>query len=401
MFHPVYGVIIVCIIGTADKKGTDLMLQSLIQTALKEGLISLVLSNPRKSDASHLKYKARPVDLGGETKYQVEAFTKTQSFHENLAESELPQHISNLQHPSLYKQMDIYTAVHDYHILFNKKGEMHVKTAAPTMQPQTLSHNRKKTYILEEGQPVPFLINLGIMTPEGKIISKKYDKFRQINRYLEMVDDILEHLDTTRTLRIIDFGCGKSYLTFALYHYLVFIKKVSVSITGLDLKKDVIQDCSLLAKELKYDQLTFQLGDIAHFSGETEVDMVITLHACDVATDYALHKAVGWKAKVILSVPCCQHELNNQIGCAPLDEIFKYGIIKERTAALFTDAMRANWLELQGYDVQILEFIDIAHTPKNLLIRAVRTGNQAPSYKVEAFAALQQYLGADLTISRL
>ena len=237
-----------------------------------------------------------------------------------------------------------------------------------------LQHNRQKHYILKEGIPVPFLQDLGVMTGDGKVVRTKYDKFRQINRFLELIEDVLPALDAGRESRIIDFGCGKSYLTFAMYYYLHELKGYPVRITGLDLKKDVISRCSRLSESYGYDNLEFCHGDIADYSGADEVDMVVTLHACDTATDYALAKAVAWGAKVILSVPCCQHELNRTMENPLLKPVFQYGIIKERMAALYTDALRAQLLEHQGYRTQILEFIDMEHTPKNLLIRAVWDG---------------------------
>ena len=241
----------------------------------------------------------------------------------------------------------------------------------------SLSHNRTKKYVLQEGVPVPFLVDLGVMTAEGKVVKSRYDKFRQINRFLEFIEDVLPNLDPNRTNTIIDFGCGKSYLTFAMYYYLHVLKKYPIRVIGLDLKKDVIAHCNRMAEKYEYTSLHFLEGDISTYDGADSADMVITLHACDVATDFALDKAVHWNAKVILSVPCCQHELNAQIENDMLEPLLKYGILKERFAALLTDALRANLLEQHGYEVQILEFIDMEHTPKNLLIRAVKRGEKA------------------------
>ena len=234
-----------------------------------------------------------------------------------------------------------------------------------------MSHDRKKKYVLEEGVPVPFLQDLGVMTQDGKIVHAKFDKFRQINRFLEFIEDILPQLDSGRELTILDFGCGKSYLTFAMYYYLRELKGYDVNIIGLDLKTDVIEKCNHLAVKYGYEKLHFYQGDIADYEGVSSVDMVVTLHACDTATDYALAKAVEWGAKVILSVPCCQHELNKQIQNPVLQPVLEYGLIKERMAALYTDAIRAQILEYRGYNTQILEFIDMEHTPKNILLRAV------------------------------
>jgi SAM-dependent methyltransferase len=240
------------------------------------------------------------------------------------------------------------------------------------LQNVALQHNKKKNYILKEGTPLPFLIDLGVMTKEGAIVKAKTDKFRQINRFLEFIEDILPYLEKDRELTILDFGCGKSYLTFAMYYYLRILQGYRINVIGLDLKKDVIEQCNCLSEKYGYDKLHFLVGDIASYTGSSSVDMVVTLHACDTATDHALSKAVAWGAKVILSVPCCQHELNKQMSCETLKPVIKYGIIKERMAALVTDALRAELLEAEGYRVQLLEFIDMEHTPKNILIRAVK-----------------------------
>ena len=221
-------------------------------------------------------------------------------------------------------------------------------------------------------------MSLGVQTPQGQVIRAKYDKFRQINRYLEFIEDVCDKLPADRTIRIVDFGCGKSYLTFAMYYYLHQLEHRDVRVTGLDLKTEVIRNCGRLAKRLQYEKLDFREGDISSFQDDGKVDMVVSLHACDRATDYALEKAVKWGAEVILAVPCCQHELNGQIRCDLLQPIFKYGLIKERMAALITDALRADLLEKKGYDTQILEFIDMEHTPKNLLIRAVKRRGMRP-----------------------
>lgn len=223
---------------------------------------------------------------------------------------------------------------------------------------------------------MPFLQDLGVMTAEGKIVRSRFDKFRQINRFLEFIEDVLPKLPTGRELTVLDFGCGKSYLTFAMYYYLHELNGMDVRIIGLDLKTEVIRHCNELAEKYGYQKLKFLEGNIANYTGAEQVDMVVTLHACDTATDFALAKAVGWKASVILSVPCCQHELNGQMKNETLQPIFSYGLIKERIAALVTDAMRAEYLKNEGYDTQILEFIDMEHTPKNILIRAVYTGRK-------------------------
>ena len=271
-------------------------------------------------------------------------------------------------------------------VLVSKKGKMDIKAkeikgkGKEEFTPM-LSHNRTKKYLLKEGVPIPWLIDLGVMTPEGKIKNSRYDKFKQLNRYLEFIQDILPKLPKEREIRIIDFGCGKSYLTFAMYYYLRELKHYDIQVTGLDLKEDVIEKCQKLADQYGYDRLKFQQGDIASYEGADQVDMVVPLHACDTATDFARAKAVQWGAAVILSVPCCQHELNRQVENESLAPILEYGILKERFAALLTDGLRAQMLQSAGYDTQILEFISIEHTPKNLLIRAVKNENRKDNEK--------------------
>jgi len=269
------------------------------------------------------------------------------------------------------------------------------------VETSALSHNREKQYILKEGMPVDFLVGLGVQSPDGHISKNRYDKFRQINRYLEFIQDILDKLPADRTVRIIDFGCGKSYLTFAMYYYLHVLQKREVRITGLDLKKDVIAHCNQLAKECGYHNLTFEVGDISTYEGENAVDMVVSLHACDTATDFAIEKAISWGAQVIMAVPCCQHEVNRQISSKELQPLLKYGLIKERMSALITDAVRANLLEEQGYDTQILEFIDMEHTPKNLLIRAVKKNEPKRIKREIGIRETMEFLQIDPTLKKL
>ena len=246
---------------------------------------------------------------------------------------------------------------------------------------------------------MPFLVDLGVMTHDGQVVKSRYDKFRQINRFLEFIADVLPELPKDRPVRIIDFGCGKSYLTFGIYYYLKCLKGLDVRITGLDLKEDVIRHCGQLAKKYGYEDLEFLQGDIAGYEGGNQVDLVVTLHACDLATDYALEKAVSWGAKVILSVPCCQHELNRQMENELMAPVFGYGLIKERMAALYTDAIRAQVLEYKGYGTQILEFIDMEHTPKNILIRAVRRSGRGDNG--EELRRLMDFLQVQPTVVRL
>lgn len=360
-------------------------LQSLFTDCLNETLIRVILSNPSSKDGV-IKICARPMLKNKSLLFQIEEYTKTQVFHKNLTAGDAGSYLTGKlssdtsSQTASFKNALVETQSFTANVLVSKKGTITIKKKMNTSAKQpkiSLSHNRKKKYILEEGIPVPFLIDLGVMTQNGNIINAHYDKFRQINRFLEYIEDILPSLPTGRELRILDFGCGKSYLTFAIYYYLKVLKGYPVRITGLDLKEDVIRHCNELAVKYGYDKLEFLCGDIAYYDGCSQVDMVVTLHACDTATDYALAKAVGWGAKVILSVPCCQHELNKQMKNDLLSPVLHYGILKERMAALMTDGLRAQILEANGYRTQILEFIDMAHTPKNLLIRAVYNGHCA------------------------
>lgn len=360
-------------------------LQSLFTDCLNETLIRVILSNPSSKDGV-IKICARPMLKNKSLLFQIEEYTKTQVFHKNLTAGDAGSYLTGKlssdtsSQTASFKNALVETKSFTANVLVSKKGTITIKKKmnASAKQPKiSLSHNRKKKYILEEGIPVPFLIDLGVMTQNGNIVNAHYDKFRQINRFLEYIEDILPSLPTGRELRILDFGCGKSYLTFAIYYYLKVLKGYPVRITGLDLKEDVIRHCNELAVKYGYDKLEFLCGDIAYYDGCSQVDMVVTLHACDTATDYALAKAVGWGAKVILSVPCCQHELNKQMKNDLLSPVLHYGILKERMAALITDGLRAQILEANGYRTQILEFIDMAHTPKNLLIRAVYNGHCA------------------------
>lgn len=356
----------------------------LLQDSLNIDFIRAVISGPRNRDGI-VKVKIRPVERKGKLEFQLESFTRTQAFHENLDGPAAALKI--LKYMEQFRQMQIETTGEESVVLVSKKGKITVKRKKRQAQVKTAdrSHDRKKRHILEEGIPVPFLEDLGVMTGEGRIVPAKADKFRQINRFLEFIEDILPRLDRDRELTILDFGCGKSYLTFAMYYYLHELKGYDIRVIGLDLKKDVILHCGELAEKYGYKKLKFLVGDIAQYDGVEQVDMVVTLHACDTATDYALAKAVRWNAQVILSVPCCQHELNGQMtsggittsgdiskGAEYLAPVMDYGLLKERFAALVTDGLRAKYLESEGYETQVLEFIDMEHTPKNILIRAVK-----------------------------
>ena len=402
-------------------------LSKLLQENLNIEFISATLSNSKKKDDVQ-KVKVRPVLKKEVLYFQFESFRNNQAFHENVEEKKACEIL--LEYMGNMRQMQMETQRADYTVLVSKKGKVTIKSKIKKggKKKIDMSHDRKKKYVLEEGVPVPFLQDLGVMTQDGKIVRTKMDKFRQINRFLEFVEDILPQLDKDRELTLLDFGCGKSYLTFAMYYYLHELKGYDIRIIGLDLKTDVILHCNELAKKYGYEKLSFLVGDIADYEGVDQVDMVVTLHACDTATDYALAKAVGWNAKVILSVPCCQHEVNkqfekqqnlksgkmkiktevletlevpsNQFSVVEevLGPIMDYGLLRERFAALVTDGLRAKRLESEGYETQVLEFIDMEHTPKNILLRAVKKGSPAAKSGKEAedcenFLKIQPTLG--------
>ena len=378
----------------------------LFEDFLDEGLIRIILSNPVLKEGAGpgkvLKVRVRPVMLKGGMVFQAEELTEKQAFHRNLTKEEGVPYLLGLLEGG-FKQAEAESVKGQARVMVGKKGTVTVKVKKNQQKivaaPNVASHNRQKRYILEEGKPVAFLEDLGVMTAEGKVIRSRYDKFRQINRFLEFIEDILPRLDKSRENVIIDFGCGKSYLTFAMYYYLHELRGYEVRIIGLDLKQDVIDRCNRLSEAYGFDKLKFYHGDIASYDGVDHVDMVVTLHACDTATDYALEKAVKWDASVILSVPCCQHELNKQMDNELLRQVFQYGLIKERMAALYTDALRAEILENRGYRTQILEFIDMEHTPKNILIRAVKQGG--PKDNRKEIEDILQFLGTEQTLARL
>ena len=347
-------------------------LRHILEEQLNEQLSQIIISNPRRAALAQ-KVKIRPVLLKDQLNFQVTEYKGKQVFHENMEKSAASEYIIT-QMENFFGQMVLESMTKTVNVLVSKKGTVTIKqkNQKNEVKLKELSHNRKKRYILEEGAAIPFLEDLGVQTKEGKIVRSNYDKFRQINRYLEFIADIMPILPTDRCINIIDFGCGKSYLTFALYYYMKILCNRDIQVIGLDLKEKVIEDCNALAVRYGYDKLKFVTGDVSTYTGEGNVDMVVTLHACDTATDYAIEKAVKWGAKVIFTVPCCQHEVNMQIASEELQPLLKYGLIKERMSALITDAIRANLLEELGYQVQVMEFIDMEHTPKNILIRAVK-----------------------------
>lgn len=377
--------------------------RQLLEKNLNENTLRAVVSNRRSKQVSQ-KLVFRPFMEKNKLMFQREEYANNQVFHENMDKETTVEQICTFLEKD-YKQLDLLCEQSSFSALVSKKGKSTIKENKNQIAKKIdLSHNRKKRYILDTDEVIPFLVDLGVQTKEGKIVDKKYKKYKQINRFLEFVKDVLPELPKDRPVKIIDFGCGKSYLTFAVYYYLHIMNGRDVEMIGLDLKKDVIAHCNRMAEKYEYTSLHFLEGDISTYDGADSADMVITLHACDVATDFALDKAVHWNAKVILSVPCCQHELNAQIENDMLEPLLKYGILKERFAALLTDALRANLLEQNGYEVQILEFIDMEHTPKNLLIRAVKRGEKADKKqeKLEnSYKTLCDELNAHGTLEKL
>lgn len=329
-------------------------------------IVKVVLSNGKGTEYRKIVISRQ------EKEYQAEKFTEKQAFHEKVSFEEAADYCGNYLENG-FRQLNAWTQDQEIGLKISKKEKIFLTTSKVKAHVKVSSeNNRKKNYYLPEGEIIPPLVDMGVFTPEGKIINSMYDKYRQINKFIQFIEEAVEKAGL-KSLNIVDFGCGKSYLTFVVYYYLTFIKGMDVSMTGLDLKADVIAKCSKTAEKYGYDKLKFRVGDVAEYESDRPVDMVITLHACDTATDYALYHAIRWNTKIIISVPCCQHELNGQIESEDFGILTRYGLLKERTAAIMTDAIRANLLEYMGYKTQLLEFIDFTHTPKNLLIRAVKS----------------------------
>ena len=347
-------------------------LRKAICDIVSENIVKVVISNKMKSDVQYNKIVFLLKEKKGKEYYQIERYTDKQVFHENIDKNKLEESLfENIE--AKYKQVNAWSENSTFEMKISKKGKVFLgKKSSDNKKVVNKSHNKEKNYILKEGMIIQPLIDLGVFTKEGKVVNSKYDKYKQINRFVEIIDDEIKK-SNQKELTILDFGCGKSYLTFVLYYYFVEIKKINVKMIGLDLKEDVIKKCNDIAKRYNYENLHFEIGDINGFKYNNKVDMVITLHACDTATDYALYNAVKWNAKMIFSVPCCQHEFNAQMETEELSILTKYGIVQERVAALMTDAVRGNLLESLGYKTQLLEFIDIAHSPKNILIRASKS----------------------------
>jgi len=371
-------------------------------------ILSITFSKPCSNITEILgkdyeKIKVKIENSSGKTGYFMEMFTQKQVFHKHLTVEELEAFIK--EHAgTTFRNCVERTDTEEITILGNKKGKI-TRISKKIDAPASVQTAPEKNYIIKEGVPVPFLVVLGVMTAEGKVVASRYSKFRQINRFLEFVNDVLPYVvNEGQPVRVADFGCGKSYLTFAVHYFLTEIKKIPCQIEGLDLKKDVIDFCNQTAGKLGLENLNFRVGNISDYSGAADPDIVMTLHACDTATDFALQYAVGRNAKAILSVPCCQHQINKQITNnrkgkikqpdSPLEPILKHGLLREKFSSLLTDALRAEWLEQQGYKVQLLEFIDEEHTPKNILIRAVKKSGVTKSSGVAEPVEAPQIIGA-------
>lgn len=365
-----------------------LNIDEIIKSSLRKNkFIYGVFTSPRDK-SQYKKTTARVILIKGENYLQLEKFTDTQAFHENLAledavdlEDAVELLIKMVRND--YRNINLFLTDADYQILVSKKGSIKVARKEPSKKLITEEHNKKKQYIINENEPCDFLNILGVMNEEGRVYAKKYDKFKQINKFLEIVDDTLAGKDIDDDFMIIDFGCGKAYLTFALYYYFYQIRNIRVKIIGLDLKEEVIEFCNETAKKLNYENLDFMYGDIQDFEYKNKVNMVVTLHACDTATDAALVKSIAWDCDFTLSVPCCQHEFFNKIENENLNPMLKHGLIKERMSSLITDSLRSLFLETKGYKVQLMEFISMEHTPKNILIRAAKANKNTKSAEIE------------------
>ena len=342
-----------------------------MQIELPSGIIKGIISGKKKKDSKYEKARIQKILIGNDVFIQLSLFTDKQVFHSNYKEDEINNKIIELLETD-FNNLELYTNEFIYSYRITSKGKVLNNRRKNNELLSTIDHNKKKKYILEEGTIVPPLIDLGVMLEDGRVVKAQYDKFKQINRFLEIIDDSIKD---EKELSIIDFGCGKSYLTFILYYYFKEIKKININIIGLDLKEDVIDNCNKIAEKYKYANLKFYKGNIADYAKTNRVDMIVTLHACDTATDYALYHAINMKCKYIFSVPCCQHEINNQLSTDILHPINKFGILKDRFSALLTDSIRANILQYYGYKTNVMEFVDFENSPKNLLIRATLTNN--------------------------
>lgn len=375
-------------------------LQRLLEEICALDVFKVILSIP--CDKQYKKAVFQLIENEKETFYKLEKFTDKQAFHEKVPCDVLSDVLENYLTQS-FRQAEIFTLEYVYGIKISSKGNVlhnrHKNTTAVSAQKST---DKVKKRIIDIQNAPPVFFDLGIVDKDGKLINSSFSKYKQICRFVEFINDVVKK-DKRDTYNIIDFGCGKSYLTFVVYHYMTKIMNKKVNIFGFDLKKDVIENCNALAKKYGYDNLTFKCMDIKDYNPQTRPDMVITLHACDVATDYALYNAYKWQADYIFSVPCCQHEFNNTVKTQSFSVLTDFGLIKERFCALATDALRAEILQYCGYNTDILEFIDIEHSPKNILIRAKR-GTRSDKACQEIKQSIDRFcdeFNADLTLYKL
>ncbi len=394
--------------GINTKANTMAKMEQFFREMLEdETLARIVFSGKRKKSLEYDKVTMRPVEIGGEAKFQAEFCYPKKVLHRNL-DADGAKELALLLVEEDFKQVNAFTGGGAFQALaarpetprITRTVQQRAQVMRGTQVPGPAGpgacgaaprcHNRTKNYVLPAGEPCDFLIRLGIMDRDGTVFARSYSKFRQINRYLEIVEDVFPYLPKDKTLKIIDFGCGKAYLTFALYHYLAVVKARDVEIIGLDLKEDVIDFCSQVAADLGYARLKFLKGDIADYTDD-HADMVVTLHACDTATDYALINAVAWNTKVILSVPCCQHELFRQIKNDLHRPMLKHGILKDRLTEYLTDGLRGLKLEAAGYDVSMIEFTSLEHTARNIMIKAVKSNAQGAYARKRREAAQHEY----------
>lgn len=362
-----------------------------------ENVLKIVISNKKEKN---YKYNKIVLELKSDY-YYVSKYTEKQVFNEKVNVSNIISYMNEMIF--YFKQYNFFTENIEFMIKISKKNKIFFsKRTSQNNIVLNLNNNREKKYILNEGNKIEPLIDMGIFTSDGHVVNSMYDKFKQINRFLEIIDDALKNKEY-KQLNIIDFGCGKSYLTFVVYYYLTEIKNIKANIIGLDLKKNVIDNCNKIAEKYGYTGIKFEVGNINGYEVKCDVDMVITLHACDTATDYALYNAIKWNTKMIFSVPCCQHELNSKIAPNHLKIIKRYGIAKERISALYTDIIRCNLLEIMGYKTKLLEFVDFENTPKNLLIRAYKSNipKAVKDELLEEVLLLLEELNCDQTLFEL
>ena len=368
------------------------LIRLLRESATQRTLQKATFSAPRVTGAANLRVDVRPAEIRGEWMLQFTTSTATQQFHRNLNSAEASSELARLASED-YRNVNVTTADALWEARTSRKDKCSLRRTGAAVKPvaEVVSHNRKRNYLIPEGVPCPFLIHTGVMTKDGAVRASHARKFGQINRFLEFINDIVEQLPSDRPIQIVDFGCGKSYLTFATHYLLTNILQRECRIIGLDRRKDVVATCTNIVRELQLQHLEFSVGDIAGFESSGPVDLVISLHACDTATDHALAQAIRWQSRVILAVPCCQHELNEHLQSGSLAPLTSFGLTKERFASLATDTMRAALLSAAGYQTQVLEFIDMEHTPKNILLRSVlRTGRTSDAVVTKAMTEVRQ-----------